>query len=336
MELSVILPVYNSERYVGRCMDSVLAQTMRDLELLIIDDGSEDNSGMICEEYAKKDKRVRVIHQQNAGASAARNVGICAAAGKYIGFVDSDDWIEPDMFGRLLHQAKTTDADVIMCDATTVYSDGRTEADTITRLSENTVLEKKDFTPDLLLEMAGSACRCIYKNDDSRYSARRMKKAECFQFPIGVKFSEDRIFNLYAFGYTSRVSYLKESYYNRYVNVESTVHRFHADYFEAYKKSADEIEQAIRLAWDDNEALQSAYLGQFISASLMAVCNYYYKTSTLTTQERRRAVERLCEDEQLRAAIKRYGADRKSRWILDRNYGALIAYARLANWKHGR
>lgn len=332
MELSIILPVYNSERYVGRCIDSVLAQTMRDLELLVIDDGSSDSSGLICEEYAGKDQRVRVIHQQNAGVSAARNAGIDSAAGAYIGFVDSDDWVEPEMFERLLHEAKRTGADVVMCDAAAVCLDGRTQADTITQLSGNTILQKSDFSPALILEMAGSVCRCIYQNDRCSGKPRRIPLA----FPPGVVFSEDRIFNLYAFGQADRVAYMKESYYHRYLDPESAVHRFRADYFEAYRKAADEIERAIRLAWEDDEALQTAYLGQLISGSLMAVCNYYDKTATLTKQERRKAVERLCEDQRLRTAIKRCGADRKSRWILDRNYGMLIAYARLANWKHGR
>lgn len=332
MKLSIVLPVYNAEKYIRRCVDSILSQTLQDLELLIVDDGSKDSSGLICDEYAKKNQRVRVIHQQNAGVSAARNAGINASTGEYIGFVDSDDWVEPEMFERLLSEAKATGADVVMCDATTVYSSGKTQADTITQLSGNRILEKSDFTPSLLLEMAGSAWRCIYKND--RYSAKLRKYP--LAFPLGVKFSEDRVFNLYAFGQADRVAYIKEAYYNRYMNVESAVHRFHKDYFEACKRAANGVELAIQCVWDDKKQLQEAYLGQLIVGAFGAICNYYYKTSTLTKQERRKAVERLCEDQQLCTAIEHYGADRKSKWILSRNYRALIAYARLANWKHRR
>ena len=331
-KISIIVPVYNAEQYISKCIDSILSQTERCLELILVNDGSKDNSGTICDEYAKRDHRVKVIHQKNAGVSAARNTGIGIATGEYIGFVDSDDWIESDMFERLLQEAESTDSDVVMCDATTVYDDGRTQADTITQLSGNRILKKNDFTPSLLLEMAGSACRCIYKND--RYSDKLRKYP--LAFPLGVKFSEDRIFNLYAFGQANQVAYIKDSFYDRYMNTESAVHRFHADYFEAYKKAAFEIEKAIAAVWDNDQKLQKAYLGQFIGGAIGAVCNYYYKNSPMTSAEKKNMVKLLCEDKQLRAAITTYGVDRMSRWILDRKYSLLIAYARLANWKHRR
>lgn len=331
-ELSVIVPVYNAQQFLSKCIDSVLCQNEHDFELILVDDGSRDDSGKICDEYAKTDCRVKVIHQENSGVSAARNQGIAAAAGEYIGFVDSDDWIEQNMFERLLSEAKNTGADIVMCDATTVYDDGSVQADTITQLASNRILRKDDFTPSLLLETAGSAWRCIYKND--RYSDKQRKYP--LAFPLGIKFSEDRIFNLYAFGQADKIAYIKEPLYNRYVNRKSAVHRFHEDYFEIYKKAADGIEQAIRCVWDDDCELQKAYLGKLIGGALGAVCNYYYKTSALSAKERKNKVRTLCDDRQLRAAIEVYGADRKSRWILDRKYGLLIAYAKLANLKHGR
>lgn len=327
-KISIIVPVYNAENELKKSVDSILNQTEMDFEVILVDDGSQDNSLKICRHYAEIDCRVKVIHQENTGVSAARNAGIAIAAGDYIGFVDSDDWIELQMYERLLSEAEVSGAEVVMCDATTVYDNGKKQADTITQLSGNRILEKSDFTPSLLLEMAGSACRCIYKND--RYSDKLRK------YPLGVKFSEDRIFNLYAFGQSNKVCYLKESYYNRFMNVKSAIHRFHEDYFEAYKKAADEIEQAIRCVWDDDPALQKAYLGQFIGGALGAICNYYYKTSTLSAKERKNMVRALCDDRQLRTAIEAHGADRKSQWILDKKYSMLIAYAKLANWKHGR
>ena len=331
-KISIIVPVYNAENELKKSVDSILNQTEMDFEVILVDDGSQDNSLKICRHYAEIDCRVKVIHQENTGVSAARNAGIAIAAGDYIGFVDSDDWIELQMYERLLSEAEVSGAEVVMCDATTVYGNGKNQADTITQLSGNRILEKVDFTPSLLLEMAGSAWRCIYKND--RYSDKLRKYS--LAFPLGVKFSEDRIFNLFAFGQANKVAYIKESYYNRYMNTESAVHRFHADYFEAYKKAADGIERAIRCTWDDNTELQKAYLGQFIGGAIGAVCNYYYKTSPLTSKEKKDMVKRLCEDTQLRTAIETYGTDRKSRWVLDRKYVLLIWYAKLANWKHRR
>ena len=91
--LSVIVPVYNVERYLARCIDSILQQSYRNLELILVDDGASDSSGAICDEYAQKDPRVNVIHKENGGLSSARNAGLDAAKGEFISFVDSDDWI---------------------------------------------------------------------------------------------------------------------------------------------------------------------------------------------------------------------------------------------------
>jgi len=97
-EISIIVPVYNVEKYLPRCIDSILAQTFTDFELILVDDGSPDNCGKICDEYAKKDDRIVIIHKENAGVSAARNDGLDIASGKYISFVDSDDIIHPQFY----------------------------------------------------------------------------------------------------------------------------------------------------------------------------------------------------------------------------------------------
>lgn len=328
-KLTIIVPVYNAGAYLRKCLDSVLAQTLAEWELILVDDGSKDESGAICDEYAGKDPRVRVIHKENGGVSMARNAGLTAAAGEYIGFVDADDWIERDMFEKLLEQAEKTGADIVMCDVATVYSDGRRVPDTITRLSKNMTLTHEEMSPEILLELAGSACRCIY--------SAGLVRSHQLCFPLGVKFSEDRIFNLYAMGYANRLRYIKYPYYNRFINCESAVHRFHADYFEACKKAAKCTEEAIKTAWGDGEAYQTAYLSQFITGALGAVNNYCYKTSTFSPAERRAAVKAVCEDEYLRAAITKSGrGGRRERWLLNRNVTLLTAYARLANFKHGR
>lgn len=112
--ISIIVPVYNVEPYLRKCLDSILGQTHRDLEILIIDDGSTDGSGKICDEY-RYDERVRVFHTENRGLSAARNLGLDSASGDWIGFVDSDDWIEPDMYEVLIRKGEETGADVVEC-----------------------------------------------------------------------------------------------------------------------------------------------------------------------------------------------------------------------------
>ena len=113
--ISVIVPVYKVELYIRQCLESIINQTYKDIEIILIDDGSPDNCGNICEEYAEKDKRIRVFHTENHGLSAARNLGIKEARGEYIGFIDSDDWIEPDMYEVLFRNALKYDADICEC-----------------------------------------------------------------------------------------------------------------------------------------------------------------------------------------------------------------------------
>lgn len=100
-KISIIVPVYKVEQYIHKCIDSILQQTLTDIELILVNDGSPDNCGQICDEFARKDVRIKVIHKENGGLSSARNSGLDIAKGEYVGFVDSDDWIEPDMYKLL-------------------------------------------------------------------------------------------------------------------------------------------------------------------------------------------------------------------------------------------
>lgn len=122
-KISVIVPVYKVEPYFRKCLDSIVNQTYRNLEIILVDDGSPDNCGVICDEYAARDERIKVIHKENGGVASARNAGLDAATGDYIGWVDSDDWIEADMFEYLLRGAQEHGADIAVCGRMEVYPD---------------------------------------------------------------------------------------------------------------------------------------------------------------------------------------------------------------------
>lgn len=113
--ISIIVAIYNVEDYLIKCLDSLLGQTFKEIEIILVDDGSTDSCGSICDEYLKKDNRVRVIHQENGGLASARNAGLITANGKYIGFVDSDDWVVDDMFEHLYNISVANDADISIC-----------------------------------------------------------------------------------------------------------------------------------------------------------------------------------------------------------------------------
>ncbi|MFD1040620.1 glycosyltransferase [Virgibacillus byunsanensis] len=119
-QISIIVPIYNVEQYLHKCIDSILAQTFNDFELILVNDGSSDKSGEICDQFAKKDIRAKVIHKKNGGVSSARNKGIDIATGNFIGFVDPDDVIEPNMYDELLQSAIQLDADIVVCPIKTI------------------------------------------------------------------------------------------------------------------------------------------------------------------------------------------------------------------------
>ena len=137
---SIIIPVYNVEKYLNKCVDSVLNQTFTDFEVILVDDGSPDNCPAICDSYAEKDKRVRVIHKQNGGLICARKSGLEAARGDYIGFVDSDDWIEENMYELFADMIKKYSPDMVLSD---FYFDRGKEIINSEQLFEQEFYDKK-------------------------------------------------------------------------------------------------------------------------------------------------------------------------------------------------
>lgn len=149
--ISVIVPVYKVEKYLRKCVDSILAQTYTNLEIILVDDGSPDNCPAICDYYANKDSRIKVIHQENGGLSAARNAGLDIASGDYIGFVDSDDYISPEMYKKLYEAMKEADADISICNFQKVDEAGKRtkteetiESGTLTNIQALTELQGKN------------------------------------------------------------------------------------------------------------------------------------------------------------------------------------------------
>lgn len=127
-KISVIVPIYNVEKYLDKCVSSIVGQTYSDIEIILVDDGSPDGCPAMCDEWEKRDSRIRVIHKENGGLSSARNAGLDVAGGEYISFVDSDDYISESMLEALLGAIEKAGADICSCGIVNVYEDGREEA----------------------------------------------------------------------------------------------------------------------------------------------------------------------------------------------------------------
>ena len=145
--ISVIVPIYKVEQYLDRCIESIAGQTCQNLEILLIDDGSPDSCGEICDRWAKRDERIRVVHKTNGGLSEARNTGILMARGEYLSFVDSDDWIESDMLEKLLDAILRENADIAVCNFVYEMSGCREEAEEkrAYQIQEEKVLSGREF-----------------------------------------------------------------------------------------------------------------------------------------------------------------------------------------------
>ena len=209
--ISIIIPVYKVEKYLEKCIESVLKQTYTNLQVILVDDGSPDNCGKICDEYAKKDSRIEIIHKVNGGLSDARNVGIAKAKGKYIGFVDSDDYIKEDMYEILINLIKEYDADVSICNLYDVI-----EGKEYIRNKENGIKEynRIDILKEVLLD----------KNIQS-YAWNKLYKKELFneiKYPIGKKY-EDIGTTFYIFEKCNKVVVTSEPEYYYLKRADSLV-----------------------------------------------------------------------------------------------------------------
>lgn len=228
--VSVIIPVYNAEKYLHRCVDSVLKQTYQNLEVLLIDDGSKDGSGAICDEYAAQDCRVRVIHKENTGVSDTRNVGLDEAKGDYILFVDSDDYIDKAMVDKLLEKALKNCSDIVMCR----YCVDR--AGTVSSINMHYKDEYVGF------EDIKTGLLYLYYTDyhTGLYSLwnKLIKKSiystDGIRFDTTLKRGEDAWFVFQCLKRCNRVDYIDESFYYYYQNTSSIMHTVYEDQFEKW------------------------------------------------------------------------------------------------------
>lgn len=187
-KISVIIPVYNIAKYLPRCLDSVIAQTYKNLEIILVDDGSTDNSRDVIEEYAKKDSRIVKIFKKNSGVSDTRNKGIDAATGDYIGFVDGDDYIEPEMYELLLGNALKYDADISHCGYQMVFP---SHIDYYYNTGDIIIQDNKKGIIDLMQGkyIEPSPCNKLYKHS----------VIKDVKMPLDIKINEDYFFNVMVF-----------------------------------------------------------------------------------------------------------------------------------------
>lgn len=220
-DVSVIVPVYKAEAYICRCVDSLLSQTCQNFEVLLIDDGSPDRSGVICDGYARQDSRIRVIHKPNGGVSSARQCGLDHALGEYVIHADPDDWVESSMLEELYAQAKRNNADMVLCDFFVNTNDRQ-----IYSKQQPSALDHSTVQLELFKHLHGSCCnKLIRRSCYSQYNVR---------FPEELSFCEDLYVNTSLLKYPIKISYLPKAFYHydRIINSNSIVKSYSLQDFE--------------------------------------------------------------------------------------------------------
>lgn len=211
--ISVIVPVYNMEQYLERCINSIKKQSYSNLEIILVDDGSTDHSADMCDTYAQEDQRIKVIHKVNGGLSDARNAGLAIATGAYIGYVDSDDWIEPQMYQKMYEACIENEAQVAVCRYAKVYSD-----EIIRGGNHKTTVFKRDSI--LKVYLSDNSDYVIYNSVWSKLFAREVIAGEIF--PVG-KNSEDIMYTTRTFCKVTKAVYVDECLYNYVLDREGSI-----------------------------------------------------------------------------------------------------------------
>lgn len=258
--LSVIVPVYNAENYLNKCIDSILAQTYNDIEVILVDDGSTDSSLNICQEFAKRDNRVKVFHKSNGGSTSAYILGIEESVGSYITFVDSDDWIEPSMYEKMLKYFDIKDVNMVICKYDTIIDNIGIESNFGIKEGVLGQADKyKFFHSPNTLRIPVSRWNKIYVNSDIKDMIKFLDGSICF--------AEDNLFNLlFVMKYLQNAYYLDEVLYHYNYNINSVSAKFNG------KKLRDlnKVYELLR-AYDVNkeyETLINESLVRFVDTSV--------------------------------------------------------------------
>lgn len=201
-KISVVVPVYNVEKYFDNCVESLVNQTYSDLEIILVDDGSSDGCPQMCDEWAEKDTRIKVIHKTNGGLSDARNAGMKIATGKYISFIDSDDYIALDFFDTLLSVMEKENSDIVECSVVKFYEDGRFE-------------EYSDDLAVTTFETESALSGLISENPFHQHVWNKLYKAQLVKdIPYAVgKLNEDEFWTYQVFGRAKKVSKINKTMY---------------------------------------------------------------------------------------------------------------------------
>lgn len=305
VKVSVIIPVYNTEKYIAQCIESLLCQTLKECEFIFIDDGSKDRSKEIIQAYKKNDSRIKLLIQHNQGVSIARNNGLSIATGEYIGFVDSDDYIEKDMYQVLYTSAKNSDCDAVISNFESEMN-GHKVITNYPFPFENTLgkeyIEQELLPYFLKADNLNTAVNKLYK--------RKIINEHHVEFPEKVSLGEDGMFNIRFFCHANSFKYVDYTgYHYREVLGSATRNITEKDYFkralEVYNLDIPEIQGKI-----DKNILHQLKSTKLIKSVMSYIHVYFTPTDEVIFSKRYKYIQNMINNKDVREALKFFYNDK--------------------------
>ena len=315
-KVSIIVPVYNAEKYLERCVNSLRNQTLKDIEIILIDDSSTDLSLKMCEQMAKKDSRIKVIHKTNEGAGIARNAALSIATGEYIGFTDSDDFVENDMFETLYEKAKQYNSELVMSGV--LFVDGnmfsqKGDKERKSYFESDTNFDTAEALKKLRMGIVGATPE---DGDDSKYGMsiwKNLFRADVIK-KNNIKFkseremlSEDALFMIDYISCIEKATGINEAFYNYLRNENSISKSYKKDRFEKSLVFVNEVEK--RFKKDIKEDEYRIYIDRFWQAMCRVICSQeimYAKENNVKYAELKKRLKKVCLHSLTLKALKTY------------------------------
>jgi len=299
--------VYNAEKYLKKCIESLQKQTIKEIEIVLVNDGSTDDSLSICNEYEKKDERIVIVNKLNEGVSSARNAGLKVAKGEYIGFVDADDWVEPEMYENMYYQVKHERSDVCICNYVKERN-GKLKKIKLNIPVDKNFLSKTEIINYLILSMIGpeninsksgaimgSACRLLINKE--------FLLNNNIKFPVGIHFMEDLIFCVELFLKCSKVSINQGYYYHYMIHPKSAVRSYRKNLEKKQLEVFNFLENML-LCYNLYEVAKSRIDMRYINMCISNIMNEIHKDNKKNIIEKFIAVDKYCKDRKLKEIIK--------------------------------
>lgn len=323
--VSIIVPVYNAEVYLHKCINALLSQSFEDFELILVNDGSKDKSGAICDEFSANDNRIKVIHKENGGVSTARNCGLDNATGKYIMFCDSDDFIKQDFCAPLVNLANGNE-DCLVLAGITELRDNADEKDNLCPAfpeGAKITLSNKEFY-DLFVKLNLSAPFLLMHMPYNKLFSRRIIEENHLRFDTSIHYNEDFIFNLLYLDKVSSVKIHNKSIYNYYTDAPGSLcKRYFEDIINMFRAKEDVLKSVILDKATDKNGARTVYYTMVFDDTNRAINNTFSPANPASEKDKTRYCTTLIRHKRFRQSLKY--ADTKaynSKYIFSLRFGS--------------